>query len=175
MLLKNAWLGQTSGVKETHMQPRQHAMKIQKNSGKVCQGVFLINFYWTVTKNHRIKISMDGRGRALDNIFVERLWRSVKYECIYLKEFVTVSSIQDALLDYFDYYNHHRFHQSLDYKTPAAVYLQSRGVCGWAMDKAGTSPGKRCATRCTFSTACTLLWPQLTHRRVNLYTITACV
>ena len=66
---------------------------------------------------------MDGRGRALDNIFVERLWRSVKYECIYLREFVTVSSVKEALLEYFDYYNHRRFHQSLDYKTPAEIYL----------------------------------------------------
>ena len=77
-----------------------------------------------VLKNYKIQISMDGRGRALDNIFVERLWRSVKYECIYLKEFATVSSVQEALHEYFDYYNHKRFHQSLDYKTPAMVYLQ---------------------------------------------------
>ena len=108
-----------------------------KNAKQICdifntdQGSQFTCFDFIDTlKNHRIKISMDGRGRALDNIFVERLWRSVKYECIYLKEFVTVSSIQDALLNYFDYYNHHRFYQSLDYKTPAAVYLQSRGVCG---------------------------------------------
>jgi len=75
-------------------------------------------------KNYKIKISMDGRGRALDNIFVERLWRSVKYECIYLKEFATVSRVKECLTDYFDYYNHKRFHQSLDYKTPAQVYLE---------------------------------------------------
>jgi len=77
-----------------------------------------------VLKKYEIQISMDGRGRALDNIFVERLWRSVKYECIYLKEFATVASVQEALCEYFNYYNHQRFHQSLDYKTPAAIYLQ---------------------------------------------------
>ncbi len=67
---------------------------------------------------------MDGRGRALDNIFVERLWRSVKYECIYLKEFATVFAVREALNEYFEYHNHERLHQSLDYKTPAVVYLQ---------------------------------------------------
>lgn len=76
-----------------------------------------------VLKAHQIEISMDGRGRALDNVFVERLWRSVKYECIYLKEFTTVSSVKSALKDYFDYYNHQRFHQSLEYRTPATIYL----------------------------------------------------
>lgn len=85
---------------------------------------FTSNEFIKVLKDNEINISMDGRGRALDNIFVERLWRSVKYECIYLNEFATVSSVQDALHEYFDYYNHKRFHQSLDYKTPAAVYLQ---------------------------------------------------
>jgi len=85
---------------------------------------FTSNEFIKVLKDNAIKISMDGRGRALDNIFVERLWRSVKYECIYLEEFATVSSVHDALHEYFNYYNHKRFHQSLDYKTPAAVYLQ---------------------------------------------------
>lgn len=70
-----------------------------------------------------INISMDGRGRALDNIFVERLWRTVKYDYVYLQE---ISSVQEARLGFktfFDFYNHERFHQSLDYKTPAQVYL----------------------------------------------------
>lgn len=75
-----------------------------------------------VLKLHHIKISMDGRGRALDNIFVERLWRSVKYECIYLQEFCTVKQVKIALMEYFRYYNHERFHQSLNYRTPAAVH-----------------------------------------------------
>jgi putative transposase len=71
-----------------------------------------------------ISISMDGRGRYLDNIFVERLWRSVKQECIYLHDFASVAEVKLALKKYFEYYNHERLHQSLDYRTPAAVYFE---------------------------------------------------
>ena len=71
-----------------------------------------------------IRISMDGRGRALDNVFNERLWRSVKYEDIYLKDYETVPDLLTGLERYFDFYNHQRFHQSLDYRTPADVYRQ---------------------------------------------------
>ena len=70
-----------------------------------------------------IQISMDGRGRALDNIFVERLWRSVKYEKVYLNDFGTVKEAYLGLKEYFEFYNHRRLHQSLDYLTPAEVYL----------------------------------------------------
>lgn len=69
-----------------------------------------------------IRISMDGRGRVFDNIFVERLWRTVKYEDIYLKEYATVPALSAGLADYFDLYNHERPHQSLDYQTPAEVH-----------------------------------------------------
>ena len=69
-----------------------------------------------------IRISWDGRGRALDNVFVERLWRSVKYEEVYLKDYQTVSDARDGLTQYFQFYNNERYHQSLDYKTPFAVY-----------------------------------------------------
>lgn len=70
-----------------------------------------------------IKISMDGRGRALDNIFVERLWRSLKYECIYLQEWETVKELRQGLVNYFRFYNHERPHQGLGGVTPASVYL----------------------------------------------------
>lgn len=70
----------------------------------------------------QIRISMDGRGRALDNIFVERLWRSVKYEDIYLKNYADVPSLTSGLRDYFQFYNHERLHQSLEYRVPAEVY-----------------------------------------------------
>jgi putative transposase len=70
----------------------------------------------------QIRISQDGRGRALDNIFVERLWRSVKYEEVYLKDYDTVLTARRNLQAYFDFYNYERLHQALDYKTPAAVY-----------------------------------------------------
>ncbi len=69
-----------------------------------------------------IKVSMDGRGRALDNIFVERLWRSVKYEKVYLQEFRTVREARTGLQEYFQFYNHSRPHQSLNYRKPAEVY-----------------------------------------------------
>jgi len=69
-----------------------------------------------------VAISMDGRGRALDNVFIERLWRSVKYESIYLHGFATVAELERGLEGYFDFYCHGRPHQSLNYCTPAEVY-----------------------------------------------------
>lgn len=72
---------------------------------------------------NEVKISMDGKGRALDNVFVERLWRSVKYEKIYLQEWDTVREVRQALTEYFRFYNYDRPHQSLDERTPASVYL----------------------------------------------------
>lgn len=77
-------------------------------------------------KAAKIRISWDGRGRALDNIFVERLWRSVKYEDIYLKEYQTVPEARKGLLDYFHHYNCERFHQSLEYQTPVSVYRRKQ-------------------------------------------------
>lgn len=70
-----------------------------------------------------IRISMDGRGRALDNVFVERLWRTVKYEDIYLKEYDAVPKLEAGLERYFHFYNYDRPHQSLHYYTPAEVHL----------------------------------------------------
>ena len=69
-----------------------------------------------------IRISWDGRGRALDTIFVERLWRSVKYEEVSIKDYQTVSDARNGLKDYFQFYNYKRYHQSLDYKTPYSIY-----------------------------------------------------
>jgi len=70
-----------------------------------------------------IRISMDGRGRALDNVFVERLWRSVKYEHVYLHEYARVLELEKGLHEYFTFYNHERLHQSLLYRTPVEVHL----------------------------------------------------
>jgi putative transposase len=70
-----------------------------------------------------IAVSMDGRGRCMDNIFVERLWRSLKYEEVYLKDYASVTEARAGIQRYFQFYNHERLHQSLDYKTPAAIYL----------------------------------------------------
>lgn len=70
----------------------------------------------------QIAISMDGRGRCMDNIFVERLWRSLKYEEVYLKDYASVAEARAGIAGYFQFYNHERLHQSLDYRTPAALY-----------------------------------------------------
>lgn len=70
------------------------------------------------------RMSMDGRGRALDNVFVERLWRSVKYEDIYLRDYETGYDLLEGLERYFDFYNNERPHQSLGYRTPAAVHFE---------------------------------------------------
>jgi len=75
-----------------------------------------------VLKDHGIKISMDGKGRAMDNIFIERLWRSVKYEEIYTKDYSSVAELVRELKEYFDFYNYERMHQSLNDMTPAEVY-----------------------------------------------------
>jgi putative transposase len=69
-----------------------------------------------------VAVSMDGRGRCLDNVFVERLWRTVKYEDIYLRGYEAVPDLEQGLVRYFRFYNHERLHQSLAYRTPALVY-----------------------------------------------------
>ena len=78
----------------------------------------------------KILISMDGRGRALDNIFVERLWRSVKYEEVYLHDYGTVPAAVQGLRNYFGFYNTERQHQSLDYRTPSEVYGRQSAMEG---------------------------------------------
>jgi putative transposase len=73
-----------------------------------------------------IAVSMDGRGRCMDNIFSERLWRSLKYEEVYLKDYESVTEARAGIDRYFRFYNHERLHQSLDYRTPATIY-QAQG------------------------------------------------
>ena len=75
-----------------------------------------------------VAVSMDGRGRALDNVFTERLWRTVKYEDVYLRGYDDPPELERGLRQYFGFYNDERLHQSLDYRTPAAVYRQARRV-----------------------------------------------
>ena len=75
-----------------------------------------------------VAVSMDGRGRALDNVFVERLWRSVKYEDIYIQGHESVPELHRGLGRYFGFYNDERHHQSLGYRTPAAVYQKARAT-----------------------------------------------
>jgi putative transposase len=79
-----------------------------------------------VLEHEKIGISMDGKGRWRDNIFIERLWRSVKYEEVYLKAYETVDEARSSLANYFHFYNHERGHQSLAKRTPWQVYATAR-------------------------------------------------
>ena len=79
--------------------------------------------YVSVLEKNKIQISMDGRGRYLDNIFTERLWRTVKYENVYLHDYQNIDEAQQGLSEYFQFYNTKRIHQSLDYKTPSQIYF----------------------------------------------------
>jgi putative transposase len=97
------------------------------------QGVPFTAAAWTGRlEKAGVAVSMDGRGRWLDNVFVERLWRSVKYEDIYLWRYEAVPQLQQGLGRYFPYYNEARPHQSLEYRTPASVYRQRRTGGRWA-------------------------------------------
>jgi len=77
-------------------------------------------------ENEGIKVSMDGRGRVYDNIFIERLWRSVKYEEVYLHDYQTVPAARSHLSDYFEFYNNERPHEALGYRTPHEVYFGTK-------------------------------------------------
>ncbi len=79
-----------------------------------------------VLKEHNIRISMDGKGRAMDNIFIERFWRTLKYEEVYIKSYQDVVDCQKNLSEYFDKYNYRRLHQSNDYGTPGEAYYALR-------------------------------------------------
>lgn len=80
--------------------------------------------YLALLQAANVQISTDGKGRALDNIFTERLWRSVKYEEVYVHDYLSPREARQALTRYFTFYNHERLHQALDYRTPAEVYFQ---------------------------------------------------
>jgi putative transposase len=93
------------------------------------QGVQFTAAAWTSRlESAGVAVSMDGKGRCLDNVFVERLWRTVKYEDIYLWRYEAVPQLQQGLGRYFPYYNHKRPHQSLEYHTPAVVYGAARSA-----------------------------------------------
>lgn len=91
------------------------------------QGVqFTSDKFTGILENKEIAISMDGKGRAIDNVFVERLWRTVKYEYVYLHSHSDVKELYDGLKSYFEFYNHQRPHQALNYRTPAEIYFEAK-------------------------------------------------
>ena len=95
------------------------------------QGSQLTSLEFTqALQEHGVKISMDGKGRYNDNIFVERLWRTVKYEEVYLKAYANATEARRELSAYFRFYNDQRPHQALGYRTPAAVFHEA-GMPRW--------------------------------------------
>jgi len=86
---------------------------------------FTCSDFTELLKSFKIKISMDGKGRALDNVYIERAWRTLKYENIFLYDYETVKELRKGINRFFKFYNAERFHQSLNYKTPDDIYFQS--------------------------------------------------
>lgn len=104
------------------------------------QGVQFTSLAFTgVLLREGVAISMDGRGRALDNIFVERLWRNVKHEDVYLNGYATMGDLTVGLTRYFAFYNEERPHQSLNYQTPDVVYASGEGGGAMIVDKYGSA------------------------------------
>jgi len=85
---------------------------------------FTSNSYIELLKSYEVRISMDGKGRALDNIFTERLWRTVKYEEFYVKDYDSTRTARTELSRYLRFYNEERLHQALAYRTPAEMYFR---------------------------------------------------
>jgi len=106
---------------ETLREALNHAKPQIFNSDQGVQ--FTSSSFTQILLDQKIQISMDGKGRALDNVFVERLWRSVKYENIYLMDYRNGLQLHQGLEKYFDFYNQQRPHQSLNSSTPREVYL----------------------------------------------------
>ena len=86
---------------------------------------FTANAFTQTLQQADVQISMDGRGRCYDNIFIERLWRSIKYELIYLKAIDDGKHLSKEVTAWFHFYNRQRFHQSLNYRTPDEIYFES--------------------------------------------------
>jgi len=90
-----------------------------------------------ILKRHGVTISMDGKGRYMDNIFVERLWRSLKYEEVYLNAYATVAEAKAGIGVWLDFYNTERQHQSLGYRTPRQIYQDGLWICGRSASPTG--------------------------------------
>jgi putative transposase len=104
-------------------------------------GQFTDDDFTGVLRAHGVAISMDGRGRFADNIFVERLWRSLKYEEVYLKAYESVAEARHGIAAYFEFYNHQRLHQALGYRAPRQVFDEAAPLASSARGKnAGARP-----------------------------------
>lgn len=124
-----SWKVSVTMEKEFCMEALEKALRASKpDIFNTDQGVQFTSLEFTgLLDGAGISISMDGRGRALDNIFVERLWRSVKYEEVYLNNYETVREAKERLTEYFHFYNTERLHQSLGYRTPREIYFEIVG------------------------------------------------
>ena len=91
------------------------------NTDQGCQ--FTSHSWLQAVQAAGINVSMDGQGRWADNIFIERFWRTLKYECVFLNQYQELGGLRHGLKDFIDFYNHKRLHQALGYKTPSEVYL----------------------------------------------------
>lgn len=124
----------------------QHTLRSIKpeiiNSDQGCQ--FTSEGWIKTLKANKIAISMDGKGRCLDNIYIERFWRSFKYEDFYLNDYQSVLELRKGVTDYIEFYNHKRWHQSLDYKRPADVYFENMPVDLWTSPSDQAEPFGTC-------------------------------
>jgi putative transposase len=112
------------------------------NSDQGCQ--FTSDDWISYLREWNIKISMTGKGRCLDNIYIERFWRSFKCEEFYLNEYGSVKELKNAISAYIKFYNQRRWHQSLEYKTPASVYFErERKACGYMDESCGPASALR--------------------------------
>jgi len=105
---------------------------------------FTSDDFTSMLKDHAILISIDGKGRYMDNIFVERLWRSLKYEEVYLNAYATVAEAKAGIGAWLDFYNEERQHQSLGYRMPRQIYREGLWICGQSAVPTGrASPAYR--------------------------------
>ena len=125
-----SWELSVTMEKEFCIQALEKALRI--NTPKIFnsdQGVqYTSKEHTDILKRNGIKISMDGKGRCLDNIFIERFWRSIKYEYLNLKEYESIKELYEDVKEYIDWYNKKRLHQSLKYKTPYEVYYKNKNI-----------------------------------------------
>lgn len=124
----------------------RHALQFIKpeivNSDQGCQ--FTSEAWINTLKESEVAISMDGKGRCLDNIYIERFWRSFKYEDFYLNDYQSVTELRQGVKNYIKFYNHKRWHQSLNYKTPAEVYFKDLPVDLWTSPSEQPGPFGTC-------------------------------